>query len=58
MNVLLSFKISGTVKRTFYNDTPDDLNTEERSCDILKSRKNNSLWRTPVLNYLIEQPWQ
>lgn len=57
MNMLVSFKISGAIKRTFYIDIPDDLNIEERSCEIFKSRKNTSLWRTPKLNYLTEQPW-
>jgi len=57
MNILLSFKISGTIKRTFYIDIPDDLNIEEHSCEIFKSRKNTSLWRTPILNNLTEQPW-
>jgi len=45
------------IKRTLYSDIPNDLNIEEHSCEIFKSRNNTWLWRTPILNYLIEQPW-
>jgi len=38
----------------FYSDIPDDLNIEEHSREIFKSRKDTSLWRTTTLNYLIE----